>query len=157
MAGKFWGLIPGEYDPTSRPPEHTLWLALGAHTKAVKERLHEARWVQSGALTGKLQRDLPEVNDIAMQPAATAPPDVLSQNLKALTKIIDTQQQMMDQQQDWLHHSLATFKMPKMAQDDDLETYIEAIERHALMTRLDKGYWASQLGALIIVKAQAAY
>ncbi|KYO24464.1 hypothetical protein Y1Q_0002082 [Alligator mississippiensis] len=47
--------------------------------------------------------------------------------------------------------------MPKMTKDDDPEAYIEAFEWHALMTRLDKRYWASQLGALVVGKAQAAY
>ncbi|KYO22925.1 hypothetical protein Y1Q_0005440 [Alligator mississippiensis] len=47
--------------------------------------------------------------------------------------------------------------MPKMTKDDDLEAYIKAFERHALMTGLDQGYWASQLGALVVGKAQAAY
>ncbi|KYO29204.1 hypothetical protein Y1Q_0009973 [Alligator mississippiensis] len=44
-----------------------------------------------------------------------------------------------------------------MTKDDDPEAYIEAFERHALMTGLDQGYWASQLGALVIGKAQATY
>ncbi|KYO40153.1 hypothetical protein Y1Q_0022086 [Alligator mississippiensis] len=47
--------------------------------------------------------------------------------------------------------------MPKMTKDDDPEAYIEAFERHALMTGLDKRFWASQLGALVVGKAQAAY
>ncbi|KYO32540.1 hypothetical protein Y1Q_0013051 [Alligator mississippiensis] len=64
---------------------------------------------------------------------------------------------MMDRQQDWLQHSLASFKMPKLTGDDDPEAYIEAFECHALMTGLDKVYWASQLGALVVGKAQAAY
>ncbi|KYO41122.1 hypothetical protein Y1Q_0022533 [Alligator mississippiensis] len=44
-----------------------------------------------------------------------------------------------------------------MTKDDDLEAYIEAFEQHALATGLDKRYWASQLGALVVGKAQAAY
>ncbi|KYO20670.1 hypothetical protein Y1Q_0012558 [Alligator mississippiensis] len=47
--------------------------------------------------------------------------------------------------------------MPKMTKEDDPEAYIEAFERHALVTRLDKRYWASQLGALVVGKAQATY
>ncbi|KYO41424.1 hypothetical protein Y1Q_0006239 [Alligator mississippiensis] len=47
--------------------------------------------------------------------------------------------------------------MPKMTKDDDPEAYIEAFERHALMTGLDQSYWASQLGALVVGKAQATY
>lgn len=39
---------------------------------------------------------------VTMQPAMMAPPNVLSQNLQAITQIINIQQQMMDQQQDWL-------------------------------------------------------
>ncbi|KYO17363.1 hypothetical protein Y1Q_0019995 [Alligator mississippiensis] len=92
-----------------------------------------------------------------MQPAATGPAKVLGQNLQVLTQILDSQLQMMDRQQDWLWHSLASFKMPKMTKDDDLEAYIEAFERHALMTGLDQGYWESQLGALVVGKAQATY
>ncbi|KYO33516.1 hypothetical protein Y1Q_0008703 [Alligator mississippiensis] len=44
-----------------------------------------------------------------------------------------------------------------MTKDDDPEAYIEAFERHTLMTGLDQSYWASQLGALVVGKAQAAY
>ncbi|KYO26743.1 hypothetical protein Y1Q_0019206 [Alligator mississippiensis] len=47
--------------------------------------------------------------------------------------------------------------MPKMTRDDGLEAYIEAFEHHALMTGLEKEYWASQLGAPIIGKPQATY
>ncbi|KYO34788.1 hypothetical protein Y1Q_0010529 [Alligator mississippiensis] len=47
--------------------------------------------------------------------------------------------------------------MLKMTWEDDPEAYIEAFEWHAIMTGLDKGYWASQLGALIVSKAQATY
>ncbi|KYO28237.1 hypothetical protein Y1Q_0005904 [Alligator mississippiensis] len=85
------------------------------------------------------------------------PADVLGQNPQALAQILNSQQQMLDWQEDWLQHSLASFKMPKMTKDDDPEVYIEAFEWHALMTRLDKRYWASQLGALVVGKAQAAY
>ncbi|KYO30307.1 hypothetical protein Y1Q_0022502 [Alligator mississippiensis] len=93
----------------------------------------------------------------SMQAAAIGPADVLGQNLQALTQILNSQQQMLDRQQDWLQHSLASFKMPKMTKDDDLEAYIEVFEQHALMTRLNKRYWASQLGALVVGKAQATY
>ncbi|KYO40957.1 hypothetical protein Y1Q_0013709 [Alligator mississippiensis] len=92
-----------------------------------------------------------------MQPVATGPAEVLGQNVQVLTQILDSQQQMMDRQQDWLRHSLASFKMLKMTKDDDPEAYIKAFERHALMTGLDQGYWASQLGALVVGKAQATY
>ncbi|KYO26719.1 hypothetical protein Y1Q_0019189 [Alligator mississippiensis] len=44
-----------------------------------------------------------------------------------------------------------------MMKDDDPEAYIEAFERHALMTGLKQEYWASQLGTLVVGKAQAAY
>ncbi|KYO46147.1 hypothetical protein Y1Q_0021705 [Alligator mississippiensis] len=47
--------------------------------------------------------------------------------------------------------------MPKMTKEDDPEAYIEAFEWHALVVGLDKRYWASQLGALVVGKAQAAY
>ncbi|KYO45139.1 hypothetical protein Y1Q_0007428 [Alligator mississippiensis] len=93
----------------------------------------------------------------SMQATAISPADVLGQNLQALTQILNSQQQMLDRQQDWLQHSLVSFKMPKMTKDNDPEVYIEAFERHALMTRLDKRYWASQLGALVVGKAQATY
>ncbi|KYO21866.1 hypothetical protein Y1Q_0000545 [Alligator mississippiensis] len=92
-----------------------------------------------------------------MEPMAIGPADVLGQNLQVLTQILDSQQQMMDRQQDWLRHSLASFKMPKMTKDDDPETYIKVFEWHVLMMGLDQGYWASQLGALVVGKAQAAY
>ncbi|KYO22472.1 hypothetical protein Y1Q_0003039 [Alligator mississippiensis] len=83
--------------------------------------------------------------------------EMLGQNLQVLTQILDVQQQMMDHKQDWLQPGLTAFKRPKMTGDDDPETYIEAFEHHAIMTGLDKGYWASQLGALVVGKAQAAY
>ncbi|KYO27978.1 hypothetical protein Y1Q_0014176 [Alligator mississippiensis] len=92
-----------------------------------------------------------------MQATAIGPADVLGQNLQALTQILNSQQQMLDQQQDWLQHSSVSFKMPKITKDDDPEAYIEAFKWHALMTGLDKRYWASQLGALVVGKAQAAY
>ncbi|KYO27824.1 hypothetical protein Y1Q_0013021 [Alligator mississippiensis] len=92
-----------------------------------------------------------------MQPMAMAPMDILGQNLQALTQILDSQEQMLDSQQDWLWHSLVSFKMPKLTRDDDPEAYIEAFEHHTLMTGLNKGYWASQLGALVVGKAQATY
>ncbi|KYO43494.1 hypothetical protein Y1Q_0013542 [Alligator mississippiensis] len=47
--------------------------------------------------------------------------------------------------------------MPKMTKDNDPEAYIEAFERHALMTSLPQEHWASQLGALVVGVAQAAY
>ncbi|KYO27705.1 hypothetical protein Y1Q_0005262 [Alligator mississippiensis] len=93
----------------------------------------------------------------SMQLSAMAPADILGQNLEVLTQILGSQQEMRDSQQDWLWHSLVSFKMPKMSRDDDPEAYIEAFECHALMTRLHKGYWASQLGAQVVGKAQAAY
>ncbi|KYO35363.1 hypothetical protein Y1Q_0007951 [Alligator mississippiensis] len=92
-----------------------------------------------------------------MQPAAMGPAEVLGQNLQVPTQILDSQQQMMDRQQDWLWHSLASFKVPKMTKDDDPEAYIKAFEQHALMMGLEQDYWASQLGALVIGKAQAVY
>ncbi|KYO40147.1 hypothetical protein Y1Q_0022080 [Alligator mississippiensis] len=91
------------------------------------------------------------------QPVPMTTADILWQNLQALTQILDSQQQMLDCQQDWLRHSLVSFKMPKMTRDNDLEAYIEAFERHALMTRLNQEYWASQLGALVVGKAQVTY
>lgn len=44
-----------------------------------------------------------------------------------------------------------------MTWEDDLEVYTEAFERHAIMTWLDKGYQANQLGTLIMGKAWLAY
>ncbi|KYO46043.1 hypothetical protein Y1Q_0021625 [Alligator mississippiensis] len=44
-----------------------------------------------------------------------------------------------------------------MTKEDDPEAYIEAFERHALMTSLPQEHWASQLGALVVGVAQAAY
>ncbi|KYO47139.1 hypothetical protein Y1Q_0014038 [Alligator mississippiensis] len=78
-----------------------------------------------------------------VQSTAIGPTDVLGQNLQVLTQILDSQQQMLDRQQDWLRHSFVSFKMPKMTRDDNPEAYIKAFEWHALMTGLDKGYWAS--------------
>ncbi|KYO40031.1 hypothetical protein Y1Q_0006565 [Alligator mississippiensis] len=49
------------------------------------------------------------------------------------------------------------FRMPKMMWEDDPEAYIEAFEWYTIMIGLDKGYWASQLRALVIGKAQATY
>ncbi|KYO38488.1 hypothetical protein Y1Q_0015717 [Alligator mississippiensis] len=88
---------------------------------------------------------------------AMASLDALGQNPQVLTQFLVAQQQMMDQQQDWLWHSLASFKMLKMIQNDDPEAYIEAFECHAIMMGLYKVYWASQLGTFVMGKAQAAY
>ncbi|KYO18414.1 hypothetical protein Y1Q_0008528 [Alligator mississippiensis] len=44
-----------------------------------------------------------------------------------------------------------------MTKDDDPEAYIEAFERTAIQTGLDRGQWGHQLGALVIDKAQAMY
>ncbi|KYO24204.1 hypothetical protein Y1Q_0004254 [Alligator mississippiensis] len=92
-----------------------------------------------------------------MQPAAMNSPDMLGQNLQMLTQIIDAQQQKLECQHDWLQHSLTAFKMPQMTSEDDSEVYIKTFERHAILTGLDKGYWASQLDALVMGKAQVAY
>ncbi|KYO39827.1 hypothetical protein Y1Q_0006705 [Alligator mississippiensis] len=91
------------------------------------------------------------------QPVPMTTADILGQNLQALTQILDSQQQMLDCQKDWLRHSLVSFKMPKMTRDNDPEAYIEAFEHHALMTSLNQECWASQLGTLVVGKAQAAY
>lgn len=69
-----------------------------------------------------------EADNTTMQLAAVVPPDVLSQNLQALMQIINTQQQMMDQQHDWLCHSLVAFKRPKMTWEDDPDASIEAFK-----------------------------
>ncbi|KYO48818.1 hypothetical protein Y1Q_0004175 [Alligator mississippiensis] len=91
------------------------------------------------------------------QPVPLTAVDVLGQNLQALTQIVDCQQQMFDHQQEWLWHFKGYLALPKMTKDDDPEAYIEAFERHALMTGLPQDYWASQLGALVVGAAQAAY
>lgn len=88
-----------------------------------------------------------------MQATEMVPPEVLSQNLQALTQILDAQQQMMDWQLDWLRHSRAMFKMPQMI----WRCILRPFEHYAIMTRLDKRYWASQLSALVMGKAQVAY
>lgn len=81
-----------------RPQGRTLGPVLGVCSEANGEHLYKARWAQNGALARNLQRDLPEFNNSMMQPAAMTPPNLLSQNLQALTQIIDTQQQEMDRQ-----------------------------------------------------------
>ncbi|KYO39815.1 hypothetical protein Y1Q_0006693 [Alligator mississippiensis] len=91
------------------------------------------------------------------QPVLMTALEVLGQNLQALTQIVGSQQQMFDQQQEWLRRGQVSFKMPKMTKDDDPEAYIEAFEHHALMTGLPQEHWASQLGALVVGVAQAAY
>lgn len=47
--------------------------------------------------------------------------------------------------------------MPKMTWEHDLEAYTEAVRQSAIQAGLEKGYWASQLGALVMGKAQATY
>ncbi|KYO42949.1 hypothetical protein Y1Q_0010279 [Alligator mississippiensis] len=54
-----------------------------------------------------------------MQAPAIGPVDMLGQNLQLLTQILGYQQQILDQQQEWRQHSLASFKMPKMTKEDD--------------------------------------
>ncbi|KYO35359.1 hypothetical protein Y1Q_0007947 [Alligator mississippiensis] len=92
-----------------------------------------------------------------VQPVPMSALEVLGQNLQALTQIVGSQQQIFDQQQEWFRQGHAPFKMPKMTKDENPEAYIEAFERHALMTGLPQEHWASQLGALVVGVAQAAY
>ncbi|KYO39816.1 zinc finger protein 287-like [Alligator mississippiensis] len=47
--------------------------------------------------------------------------------------------------------------MPRMTKDDDPEAYIEAFERTAIQTGLDRSQWGHQLSSLVIDEAQAAY
>lgn len=47
--------------------------------------------------------------------------------------------------------------MPKMTQEDDPKAYIKSFECTAIQAGLQKGYWMSQLGALVIGKVQATY
>lgn len=47
--------------------------------------------------------------------------------------------------------------MHKMTKDHNVEVYIEAFECTAIQVGLERTQWASQLGALLIGKAQAAY
>ncbi|KYO47102.1 hypothetical protein Y1Q_0014012 [Alligator mississippiensis] len=111
---------------------------------------------QLGALAGNMENpDMAAYTSTQHMPMTMA--DILRQNLQALTQILDSQQQMLDRQQDWLRHSLVSFKMPKMRKDDDPKAFIKAFEHHTLMTGLNQEYWASQLGALVVGKAQAAY
>lgn len=44
-----------------------------------------------------------------------------------------------------------------MTKEDDVDAYIKSFERKALQAGLDKALWASQLGSLLIDKAQAIY
>lgn len=84
-------------------------------------------------------------------------PELLGQMLQAINQVLEIQQQQVCWQQEWMQHNLSYFKMPKMTQDDATEAYIEAFERTAMQVRLNCTYWATQLGALLIGKAQAAY
>ncbi|KYO36857.1 hypothetical protein Y1Q_0020884 [Alligator mississippiensis] len=92
-----------------------------------------------------------------MQSPIANTPYVLSQNLQLLMQIVDTQQQMLQRQQEWMRPGVLIFKMPRMTSEDDPEAYIEAFECHAILMGLDKVFWASQLGALVVGKAQEAY
>ncbi|KYO30524.1 hypothetical protein Y1Q_0008179 [Alligator mississippiensis] len=44
-----------------------------------------------------------------------------------------------------------------MMHEDDVEAYIESFKRIAIQMGLDQLQWASQLGSLVVGKAQAAY
>ncbi|KYO35402.1 hypothetical protein Y1Q_0007985 [Alligator mississippiensis] len=92
-----------------------------------------------------------------MQPPIANTPDAFSQNLQLLTQIVDTQQQMLQRQQEWMRPGVLAFKMLRMTSEDDPKAYIEAFERHAILTGLDKVFWAGQLGAFVVGKAQVAY
>ncbi|KYO38187.1 hypothetical protein Y1Q_0007295 [Alligator mississippiensis] len=110
------------------------WSATRA--RVARERLLEQRRARGGR--SGIMEDPNLATYANMQATAIGPADVLGQNLQALTQILNSQQQMLDRQEDWLQHSLESFKMPKMTKDDDPEAYIEAFERHALMTGLDE-------------------
>lgn len=56
-----------------------------------------------------------------------------------------------------MQHNLSFFKMPKMTKDDDPEAHIKAFEHAAIQVGLERLYWASQLQALVIRKAQTTY
>ncbi|KYO44688.1 hypothetical protein Y1Q_0016810 [Alligator mississippiensis] len=92
-----------------------------------------------------------------MQPSGVAQVEVLTQAIQAIGQLLAVQQLQGAHQQEWIQRNAALFRMPRMTKDDDLEAYIEAFERTAIQTRLDRSQWGHQLGALVIDKAQAAY
>ncbi|KYO34768.1 hypothetical protein Y1Q_0010510 [Alligator mississippiensis] len=47
--------------------------------------------------------------------------------------------------------------MQQMTHEDNVEAYIESFERMVIQLGLDRLQWASQLGSLVVGKAQAAY
>ncbi|KYO29452.1 hypothetical protein Y1Q_0018054 [Alligator mississippiensis] len=157
MAGEIGGGYSGSRHLLDSLPETVGQTPLATRTKAACDWMFKAWRSQTGALAGNLRENPGTKEQLNMQPAAMTPPNMLDQNLQALTQILDVQQPMLECQQDWLWHGLTAFKMPKMTGDDDPEVYIEAFECHVIMTVLDKRYWASQLRALVVGKAQAAY
>lgn len=83
--------------------------------------------------------------------------ELLGQMLHAVTKTLEIQQQQALQQQEWMQQNWTSFRMHRMTHEDDAEAYIESFEWMAIQMGLDRLQWVSQLGSLVVGKAQAAY
>ncbi|KYO27710.1 hypothetical protein Y1Q_0005267 [Alligator mississippiensis] len=92
-----------------------------------------------------------------MQPSVVAHAELLTQAIQDIGQVLEVQQLQGAHQQEWMQRNAALFRMPRRTKDDDPEAYIEAFEKTAIQTGLDRGQWGHQLGALVIDKAQAAY
>ncbi|KYO19274.1 hypothetical protein Y1Q_0016276 [Alligator mississippiensis] len=113
--------------------------------------------LQLGALAGNgIEEETLEAN-AAMEVNLNAQMDLLGQTLHAVTKVLEVQQQQAIQQQDWMCRNWTTFCMHWMTLEDDVEAYIEAFERTPIQMGLDRLQWTTQLRALVVGKAQAAY
>uniref|UniRef100_A0A7M4EFE9 CCHC-type domain-containing protein n=1 Tax=Crocodylus porosus TaxID=8502 RepID=A0A7M4EFE9_CROPO len=86
-----------------------------------------------------------------MQAAEMTATDLVAQTLQAVTQLLGAHQRMMAQQ------GPPITRMPKMMTEDDPEAFLEAFEWQAIILGLDKAYWVSQQGALVVGKAQEAY
>lgn len=116
---------------------------------------------QSGALAGNYIAWARQTLDSAltspgiMQPIMTTHHKLLGQTLQTMSQVLEVQQQQFARQQKWLHQNL--FSKMQMTRNNNSDPYIEVFERTAIQAGLDHIYWASQLGMLVIGKAQAAY
>lgn len=82
---------------------------------------------------------------------------LLGQTLHSVTKVLEVQQQQVLQQHKQIQRNWMIFWMHRMTHKDDAEAYIESFEHTAIQMGLDRLQWASQLGSLVVGKAQAAY
>lgn len=83
--------------------------------------------------------------------------ELLDQTLHTVMKVLEVQQQQALQQHEWMRRNWTTFQMQRMTHEDDVEAYIKSFGHIVIQMGLDRLQWATEMGSLIVGKAQAAY